>query len=113
MVKFGKKIERFKCEDLSAVGIKSRSPIVEVSAPIIIVEKIYAIAIAIIGKGRYVLGWVDVVIYIDKSHISEIAVVPIALLSEASGAHLGGSVGAVRLGIHHLPTPLHLRRLRC
>ena len=62
MVKFGKKIERFKCEDLSAVGIKSRSPIVEVSAPIVVVEEIYAVAIAIIGSGGCALGWVDVVI---------------------------------------------------
>ena len=63
VVNLGKKIERFECEDLRAVRIKSRSPKIEVSAPIIIVvEEIYVVAIAIIGLGGDALRWVDLVI---------------------------------------------------
>ena len=90
-----------------APGIISRSPKVEMCAPFIVVGALYIVAISILCQSWYLSNCTQAVVWIHNLKVSEVACFPKSIFSEMPGPHLGGRVGAVGPGIHHLAAPLH------
>lgn len=90
-----------------AFRISSRAAVVEVGAPLVIVGAHNIVAIVVLRQRWDFLDSTKAIVGVNDLEVSKVAGLAKALLSETTGAHLGGGVLASGLWVHHLAAPLH------
>lgn len=77
------------------------------SAPLVVIVAHNIVTISILGQGGDLLNGAKAVVGVDDLEVSKVASFTEAVVSEATGAHLGGSVLAIGPWVYNLAAPFH------
>lgn len=98
---------------LRAERIEAGATVVEIGAPVGGVGALDVVTVGVLGQGLDALEGAETVVGVHDLKVAEVAGLSEPIVREVTRPHLGGRVLPVGSCVHHLPSPLHHRRMIC